>query len=867
MYAGVSWCRAAVLYGRALMGKTHKWGIKLAVAVMVSLSAAMPLAAKQQASPTRSSGLIAAGTKWQTPYTVIDSGRDGPTVLVTAGIHGNEPASAEAAQQISHWSISRGKLIVAPRCNAPGLAANDRYLPGEPTATRDPNRNFPKSADNEARTDLCKALWAFAKSCKPDWHVDLHEGTGFRGAGSKSVGFSIIHFRKSKASPVVAKMLKAVNATVSDAKRKFVLLGPPADGSLARAMARQLGAQSFIVETTTHEIVDGKSKPRTRAVRVRQHRIMFHVLLAELKMAACDSRRMVPPRAADTPPAGPLRVAVYNGPGTGNKALATARAVLDRQKDFALAVPVGPEDISDGALDQFDLVVFPGGSGSKQAAAIGKDGHHAVRKFIRGGGGYVGICAGAYLATYKYSWGLKVIDARTVDSKHWNRGNGMVKVELTDAGRKILGGPARQMDIYYAQGPLLAPAKADDLPDYQALAHYRTEIAKNGAPTGVMADTPAVIGATFGKGRVICFSPHFEKPQSEKGADALVRRGIQWAAGPQDAAAAKAPTRPQRQSPRAPRRGVPAEATIPRATRPRGAEPAGFFCCDVSYRLGSVNARSHLLTPSVSGDIEVVAFLLEFASGLGLRLPLLLAQGQVRAVQETVLSVAPGVDDDGRLGQQALLDDVDVVAARLAQPAAHAFPVVRYPRRAVSGVGDGPALGVQFGYADEIDGPVLGDATFLFANVTGPASGVGQAGAFVHHGQTHPGDTLFLERQCPDGAGGTDLPAVGACLVAARPVGHHVRRPQPVEAGAQPQRLQHVERARLDAQAAADAHPTEVLLRHAARRPDNRGLRSRSGGENRRAAQHGAAGAEPSCKHGAARVVHRCRRQRTVDRL
>jgi len=499
---------------------------------VIALSTAVPLPARTQAAPRRSSGTIAGGTQWATSYYVIDSGRDGPTVLVTGGIHGNEPAGAEAAEQIRHWSVSRGKLIVVPRCNVRGLAANDRHLPGQPKATRDPNRNFPTTGGkDEARTDLCKALWAFAKNCKPNWHVDMHEGHGFRGAGSKSVGSSIIHFRKSKAAPVVAEMRKAVNATVSDAKRKFVLLGPPANGSLARATAERLGAQSFIIETTTHEIVDDKKKDRPRAIRARQHRLMFHVLLAKLKMAACERWRMVPARQAGKDHTQPLRVAIYNGPGTGNKALALLRTVAARQRGLARCVPVGPDDISDGALDQFDVVVFPGGSGSKQAAGIGKVGHDAVRKFVRNGGGYVGICAGAYLATYKYSWGLKIIDARTVDSKHWNRGTGMVKIDLTDAGRTVLGGPSRQMDIYYGQGPLLAPAKADDLPDYQTLAHYRSEIAKNGAPTGVMANTPAVIASTFGRGRVICFSPHFEKPQSEKGADALVRRALQWAAG------------------------------------------------------------------------------------------------------------------------------------------------------------------------------------------------------------------------------------------------------------------------------------------------------------------------------------------------
>jgi type 1 glutamine amidotransferase len=87
------------------------------------------------------------------------------------------------------------------------------------------------------------------------------------------------------------------------------------------------------------------------------------------------------------------------------------------------------------------------------------------------------------------------------------------------------------MDIYYAQGPLLAPAEVADLPDFEVLAYYRTEIAKNGAPSGVMVDTPAVVAAPFGRGRVLCLSPHFEKAASEKRADAIVRRAVLWVAG------------------------------------------------------------------------------------------------------------------------------------------------------------------------------------------------------------------------------------------------------------------------------------------------------------------------------------------------
>ena len=90
-------------------------------------------------------------------------------------------------------------------------------------------------------------------------------------------------------------------------------------------------------------------------------------------------------------------------------------------------------------LDPFDVVIFCGGSGFGQGKSLGEAGAATVRAFVNRGGGYVSSCAGSYLATCGYSWSLKIIDADTVDSKHWMRGTGQVDIELTGEGKKILG--------------------------------------------------------------------------------------------------------------------------------------------------------------------------------------------------------------------------------------------------------------------------------------------------------------------------------------------------------------------------------------------------------------------------------------------
>jgi len=479
-------------------------------------------------------GWIADGTPHRTPYYVVDSAEAGPTVMVVGGVHGNEPAGARAAGQIRHWAIRRGKLIVLPRANVRALAARERRSPDEPRETGDLNRCFPRSgAADEARSKLARALWGFVHRQKPDWLLDLHEGVEPRAGGSKSVGASIIYQPAKNTRPAVDQMLEAVNAEIEQAGRKFLALRPPADGSLARAAAERLGAHAMIVETAR--------KDQHLALRARQHRIMVARLLRRLGMVDAAVGRLVAPRQAGR--ARPVSVAIYNGTGTGDTTLDRVEGVLRRQ-GLTVVEPVGPGDIGEGALKQFDVVIFPGGSGSKQAKAIGESGRRRVRRFVEAGGGYVGICAGAYLATYDYVWSLKILDARTIDRKHWNRGTGMVKIEMTPAGRRILGGGEGLLNVYYGQGPLLGPTGIDSLPDYDTLAHYRGEIAKKGAPTGVMIDTPAIVSAPFGRGRVICISPHPEKPQSEPALRPFVLRAVRWAARrpsgePVDAAGAK----------------------------------------------------------------------------------------------------------------------------------------------------------------------------------------------------------------------------------------------------------------------------------------------------------------------------------------
>lgn len=221
-----------------------------------------------------------------------------------------------------------------------------------------------------------------------------------------------------------------------------------------------------------------------------------------------------------------VRVALYDDAGAFGKGVPRITEQLGKAKDVKLTIVKGPE-IAGGILKDFDVVIFSGGSGSKQAAGIGEKGREEVQKFVREGGGYIGICGGAYLACSGFSWGLGILNAKTVSSK-WMRGRAEVQIEVTPEGQKITSIPARQQEIHYANGPIIKPGEREDLPAYQPLAIFRSEVAENDSPKGAMVNSPAWARAAYGKGRVFMSSPH---PEQTEGMEKFIENAVRWAAG------------------------------------------------------------------------------------------------------------------------------------------------------------------------------------------------------------------------------------------------------------------------------------------------------------------------------------------------
>ncbi len=486
------------------------------------------------ASESKSQGHIAKDTAWETPYHIIDSGVEGPTVVLTGGIHGNEPAGFRAAEQIRHWPIIKGRLVVVPKVNIPGLQANTRFMPNVSRELRDLNRDFSVNSAKGITTKgvLATELWKFVKNQEPDWVIDLHEGFEFHNShrpskGKKrSVGSTIIYRESESLNPMIERALLAVNDHVSDPNNVFVpLKRGPVSGSLANASIVNLGAKSMILETTY--------KDQPISLRTRQHRAMANSLLNDIGLIDHDCSHLVSPGTLSET----IQVGLFDGPGTGSSGKTNIPRIVDQANNIDIHF-LGVEDIHPDVLSQFDLLIFPGGSGSKQANALGDERREFVRHFVKDRGGYVGVCAGAYLCSAHYSWSLNLVDSHVFTGSReiegigrkqmWYRGETTrIEIELSEAGQQIFVDVPPKFDVNYHNGPIISPKQSSEIEDYTPLAWFRSEQVRYPPQQGTMINTPAIVSGRFGEGRIISISPH---PEADQKLESIIVDSIRWVA-------------------------------------------------------------------------------------------------------------------------------------------------------------------------------------------------------------------------------------------------------------------------------------------------------------------------------------------------
>jgi hypothetical protein len=197
-----------------------------------------------------------------------------------------------------------------------------------------------------------------------------------------------------------------------------------------------------------------------------------------------------------------LEVAVLEAPGVGADALTSAIAAIEAAHLRARVVT--PEAVRAGGLEGASVALFTGGRGSVQGRMLGEEGRERVRAFVRGGGGYVGICAGAYMALQgsEEFHKIAIVAGRHATGDAWMRGIAPLRVRPTDGSAAIA--------LHYANGPLIAAEEVRGLPGFVTLATFEEEIhlEREGTHAGEMRGMPAMIASTFGRGRIVLFSPN-----------------------------------------------------------------------------------------------------------------------------------------------------------------------------------------------------------------------------------------------------------------------------------------------------------------------------------------------------------------------
>jgi glutamine amidotransferase-like uncharacterized protein len=210
-----------------------------------------------------------------------------------------------------------------------------------------------------------------------------------------------------------------------------------------------------------------------------------------------------------------IKIAVYHSDEYDTNNIKKITEILNYNSGFQTSL-LNAEEIRQGKLSGFDVVLFPGGSGTATKELLGGEGLDQVIKFVRSGGGYVGICGGGYLASGGY--GLEFIDTKasledviengTVVSMA-DRGWGFVEMKMNRIGGSLFKNIPKHSQILFSGGPiftLLIGQRSNAL----VLASYESEMCKYECQKRSMIYSPAIIADCVDKGLCILISPHPE---------------------------------------------------------------------------------------------------------------------------------------------------------------------------------------------------------------------------------------------------------------------------------------------------------------------------------------------------------------------
>jgi len=184
----------------------------------------------ENASVRMSVGESYLGANITIPLHVWRGATSGPTLLITAAVHGDEINGTGVIRHIIRehpFELAAGTLVLAPVVNIMGFERHSRYLPDR----RDLNRCFPGSANGSLASRLAHAFFDGGVR-RADYCIDLHT------AAVRRTNFPNV--RADMANPQLAEFARAFGA-------ELIVDGRGPKGSL-RISACKIGCQTLILE-------------------------------------------------------------------------------------------------------------------------------------------------------------------------------------------------------------------------------------------------------------------------------------------------------------------------------------------------------------------------------------------------------------------------------------------------------------------------------------------------------------------------------------------------------------------------------------------------------------------------------------------
>ena len=173
------------------------------------------------------------------------------------------------------------------------------------------------------------------------------------------------------------------------------------------------------------------------------------------------------------------------------------------------------------------LAIVSGGDGFEIAYSLSGGAFASLTSYIEGGGCYMGICAGAYIplpSKIKPFSELNLSDTRIMNVRDGHSGHdraspresiryGSCDVFHPVRGEVVVGDGSRAFPAPVYGGPVFCePATDQVLLRYHGFTPRTTFQVAASEATKLMLGRPAVIGCTYGEGRLVLCGPHLEYP-------------------------------------------------------------------------------------------------------------------------------------------------------------------------------------------------------------------------------------------------------------------------------------------------------------------------------------------------------------------